>query len=87
MVSVPNNTKVFTLPAGTVCKCHGIPFKLQHATQIECHLDNWVLIRDGFQPEIDGQAFVCNQSEQGLDIPKDAQPFFTSATIQEVSHE
>lgn len=35
----------FTLPAGTVCKRNGIPFRLQHATQIECHPDNWELIR------------------------------------------
>jgi hypothetical protein len=40
----------FTLPAGTVCKRNGIPFKLQHATQIECHPDNWELIK-GEPPE------------------------------------
>lgn len=87
MAFEPNHTKVFTLPAGTVCHRNGIPFVLQHATQIECHPDNWVLIWDGFQPEIGGQTYVCNQSEQGLDIPQEAQPFLGSATTQEVSHE
>jgi hypothetical protein len=42
--------QTFTLPAGTVCKRNGIPFKLQHATQIECHPDNWELIK-GEPPE------------------------------------
>lgn len=34
----------FTLPAGTVCKRNGIPFVLQHATQIECDPAIWPLI-------------------------------------------
>lgn len=61
----------FTLPAGTVCKRAGVPFVLMHATQIECHPDNWLFVRDGFVPSvasIDGQALVCSQSVQGLDI-------------------
>ena len=40
----------FTLPAGSVCHRNGIPFLLQHATQIECHPDNWALIK-GEPPE------------------------------------
>lgn len=42
--------QTFTLPAGTVCHRNGIPFKLQHATQIECPPDNWRLI-EGEPPE------------------------------------
>lgn len=42
--------QTFTLPAGTVCHRNGIPFALQHATQIECHPDNWALIK-GEPPE------------------------------------
>ena len=34
----------FTLPAGTVCKRNGVPFMLQHATQIECAPGAWTLI-------------------------------------------
>ncbi|WP_284335415.1 hypothetical protein [Comamonas sp. NoAH] len=44
------NASSFTLPAGTVCKRNGIPFKLQHATQIECHPGVWPLIK-GEPPE------------------------------------
>lgn len=42
--------QTFTLPAGSVCYRNGIPFALQHATQIECHPDNWALIK-GEPPE------------------------------------
>lgn len=42
--------QTFTLPAGTVCHRNGIPFTLQHATQIECHPDSWALIK-GEPPE------------------------------------
>ena len=42
--------QTFTLPAGAVCHRNGIPFALQHATQIECHPDNWALIK-GEPPE------------------------------------
>ena len=35
----------FTLPAGTVCKRNGVPFMLQHATQIECAPGVWPLIK------------------------------------------
>lgn len=43
--------QTFTLPAGSVCHRNGIPFALQHATQIECHPGNWVLIgRDSIKP-------------------------------------
>lgn len=42
--------QTFTLPAGTVCHRNGIPFSLQQATQIECHPDNWALIK-GEPPE------------------------------------
>lgn len=42
--------QTFTLPAGSVCHRNGIPFALQHATQIECHPDNWALIK-GEPPE------------------------------------
>lgn len=34
----------FTLQAGTVCKRNGIPFVLQHATQIECDPAIWSFI-------------------------------------------
>lgn len=44
--------QAFTLPAGTVCHRNGIPFKLQHATQIECHPGVWPLIR-GEPPELE----------------------------------
>ena len=77
--------QTFTLPAGTVCHRNGIPVQLLHATQIECHPDNWKLIRDGFKPSIDGQALECSQSVQGLDIPKVAQPCLTSATTSSAS--
>lgn len=60
MASEPNNTEVFTLPAGTVCKRHGIPFKLQHATQIECNPGAWTLIK-GEPPELEGEV-VANTS-------------------------
>ena len=37
--------QTFTLPAGSVCHRNGLPFVLQHATQVECHPGNWRLIR------------------------------------------
>lgn len=79
--------EIFTLPAGTVCSRAGIPFELHIAAQIECHPDNWPLIRDGFTPSIDGQALVCSQSLQGLDMPSVAQPCATSATTSSSSLE
>lgn len=74
--------KTFSLPAGTVVKRGGIPFRLLRDTEIECHPENWGAIQEGFKPTaaIDGQAFVRNQSTQGLDIPQVDQPFLTSAT-------
>lgn len=75
----------FTLPAGTVCKRAGVPFKLLTTTQIECHPENFDAISDGFTPQIDGQALVCSQSVQGLDKPTEAQPFLTSATTSSSS--
>ena len=39
--------QAFTLPAGAMCWRDGIPFRLMHATQIECHPDNWPLIERG----------------------------------------
>lgn len=42
--------QTFTLPAGTVCHRNGIPFRLKHATQIECHPGVWLLIK-GEPPE------------------------------------
>lgn len=36
--------QTFTLPAGSVCHRNGLPFVLQHATQVECHPGNWRLI-------------------------------------------
>lgn len=42
--------QTFTLPAGTVCHRNGIPFRLKHATQIECHPGVWPLIK-GEPPE------------------------------------
>lgn len=77
----------FTLPAGTVCKRNGIPFVLQHATQIECHPENWQAILDGFQPSINGQPLACSQVTQGSEIPAVAQPFLTSATTSNSSLE
>jgi len=50
-------TSTFTLPAGTVCQRNGIPFVLQHATQIECYPANWPLIQ-GEPPEIEGATFI-----------------------------
>lgn len=38
-------TSIFTLPAGTACYRNGIPFVLQREMQIECHPDNWPLIK------------------------------------------
>lgn len=32
---------IFTLPAGTLCHRNGVPFKLLHAAQIQCHPSNW----------------------------------------------
>lgn len=49
--------QTFTLPAGTACKRNGIPFKLQHATQIECHPGVWPLIR-GEPPELEGETVL-----------------------------
>lgn len=49
-----SDTKTFTLPAGTVCKRNGIPFTLQHATQVECCTDDWTLIQ-GEPPEAAGE--------------------------------
>ncbi|MGF6211800.1 hypothetical protein ABIE32_001666 [Comamonas sp. 4034] len=43
----------FTLPAGTLCKRNGIPFKLAHATQIECHPGVWPLIKGAPPDEMD----------------------------------
>lgn len=50
MADQQSSLSVFTLPAGTVCHRNGIPFKLQHATQIECHPGVWPLIK-GEPPE------------------------------------
>lgn len=50
--------QTFTLSAGTVCKRNGIPFKLQHATQIECHPGVWPLIR-GEPPELAEETVVA----------------------------
>lgn len=49
--------RTFTLAAGTVCHRNGIPFHLQHATQIECHPGVWPLIR-GEPPELEGEAVL-----------------------------
>lgn len=43
-------SNTFTLAAGSVCKRNGLPFKLLHATQIECHPGLWPLIK-GEPPE------------------------------------
>ena len=43
----------FMLPAGTVCKRNGIPFVLQHATQIECAPGVWPLIKGDPPDEIE----------------------------------
>lgn len=59
----------FTLPAGTVCQRNGIPFRLQHATQIECHPDNWELIRDGFKPSIAGKTLEHDAAEPPASLP------------------
>ena len=76
--------QTFTLPAGTTCKRNGIPFKLQHATQIECHPENLDLILDGFVPSVDGQALSRNQPEQGLGIPQVAQSATKSETLEQI---
>lgn len=77
----------FTLPAGTICKRAGIPFKLLSATLIECHKDNWPLIRDGFVPEVifGDQQLARSQSLQDLVNPAVAQITPTS-TPQEINH-
>lgn len=72
--------KTFTLPAGTVVKRGGIPFRLLSDAQIECHPENWPLIRDGFVPSVGGQALARNQSLHSLDKPDVAQPCLTNAT-------
>lgn len=38
---------IFNLPAGTLCHRNGVPFKLLHATQIECHPFNWAHVGQG----------------------------------------
>lgn len=77
--------ETFTLPAGTVVKRGGFPFRLMSATQIECHPDNWAAISDGFTPQINGQALVCSQSLHCFDIPNVAQPLLTKATTSNSS--
>lgn len=77
--------KTFTLPAGTVVKRGGIPFRLLSDAQIECHPENWAAILEGFKPSINGQALACSQSKHGLDMPAVAQPLFTSATTNNSS--
>lgn len=80
----------FILPAGTLCKRGGIPFKLVHAVQVECHPENWPLIREGFVPSVaatEGQALARSQSLQGLDMPTVAQPCGVSATTSSSSLE
>lgn len=49
--------QTFTLPAGAVCHRNGIPFKLQHATQIECHPDNWPLIKGDPSDALESETF------------------------------
>lgn len=80
-------SQIFTLPVGAVCKRGGIPFRLLQSAQIECHPDNWELIREGFSPSIDGQALVCSQSVHGFDMPSVAQPLLTNATTSSSSLE
>lgn len=77
----------FLLPAGTICKRGGIPFMLMADTQIECHTDNWPLIRDGLQPEVSygDQQLACNQSLQDLVIPIVAQDDLIKATTNNSS--
>lgn len=58
--------QTFTLPAGSVCHRNGIPFKLQHATQIECHPANWPLIQ-GEPPECEGECIAHNPRTPSLD--------------------
>lgn len=79
--------QTFILPAGTVCKRNGIPFTLAYATQIECHPDNWELIRDGFVPSVGGQALDRSQSFADAGIPSVAQPCCESATTSNESLE
>ncbi len=83
-----STTKVFTLPAGTVCKRGGIPFQLLHATIIECHPDNWPLIRDGFKPGVSyGPTFSRSQELQLSAMPRVAQAEGCSPTTSSSSLE
>lgn len=77
--------KTFTLPAGAVVKRGGIPFRLSSDTQIECHPENWIAIQEGFEPVIDGQALVRNQSLHSFAKPEVAQPCLTSETTSNSS--
>ena len=64
----------FTLPAGTICKRNGIPFKLQHATQIECHPENFDAILAGFTPSMGGVADALARSAGFQIAPSPSQP-------------
>lgn len=79
--------KTFTLPAGCVVSRSGIPFRLMCATQIECHPDNWPLIRDGFVPSVGGQALDRSQSFADAGMPSVAQLCGVSATTSNESLE
>ncbi len=79
--------KTFTLPAGCVVSRSGIPFRLMCATQIECHPENWPLIRDGFAPSVGGQTLDCSHSFADAGIPRVAQPYGVSATTSNESLE
>lgn len=77
----------FTLPAGTVCKRGGIPFELTSDTVIQCHPDNWPLIRDGFVPECDGQRLFLSQTKHSSDKPCVAQVDLSSKKTTSSSFE
>ena len=53
--------QTLTLPAGTVCHRNGLPFVLQHATQVECHPGNWQAISAGVQAEVPPVCRACAQ--------------------------
>lgn len=66
MADQQSTLSVFTLPAGTVCHRNGVLFTLLHATQIECHPDNWRLIREQQARRKDVTDARLEAAKQGL---------------------
>ena len=78
----------FTLPDGTICMRNGLPFVLQHATQIECNSAIWSLIeiepaRSDAAPPLDVTTLSVFDV---LDLCERSFVFFGGCTMTDMPH-